>query len=380
MLLSPVGHDQRGHLVPRLVLITICWIGIQFLTSFITHTEGQSGGTLSAEVLQVCPAGLGSTGLSTQRLMETYLKPILIPRVSDTPGNTLVRLFIGDELRKLGFTVDQDAFQENTPLGSKNFTNIWGTRHPAAPRRLVLACHFDSKISPTDFLGATDSAAPCAILLEIAATLKSSLDAITGTPSVTLQLIFFDGEEAFKSWSSTDSIYGSRHLAKKWSQQFITTNNAANTQSNGAATSSVSLLESIDLFVLLDLLGAPSPNIINLNSNTQAEFDRLVNIETVLRKQTSTWSSPSTSGTTSSLPASPYFSTATDPGYNSRSISDDHVPFLDRGVKVVHVIPVPFPKVWHTMEDNLSALDANVMINFAKIFSCFVAQKLKLQV
>ena len=28
-----------------------------------------------------------------------------------------------------------------------------------------------------------------------------------------LQLIFFDGEEAFKTWSSEDSIYGSRQLA-----------------------------------------------------------------------------------------------------------------------------------------------------------------------
>lgn len=28
--------------------------------------------------------------------------------------------------------------------------------------------------------------------------------------STTVQLIFFDGEEAFKDWTDTDSIYGSR--------------------------------------------------------------------------------------------------------------------------------------------------------------------------
>jgi glutaminyl-peptide cyclotransferase len=33
---------------------------------------------------------------------------------------------------------------------------------------------------------------------------------------LTLQFIFFDGEEAFKQWSATDSIYGARHLAQKW--------------------------------------------------------------------------------------------------------------------------------------------------------------------
>ena len=30
---------------------------------------------------------------------------------------------------------------------------------------------------------------------------------------ISLQFIFFDGEEAFKKWTDTDSIYGARHLA-----------------------------------------------------------------------------------------------------------------------------------------------------------------------
>lgn len=32
---------------------------------------------------------------------------------------------------------------------------------------------------------------------------------------LSLQLIFFDGEEAFQSWSPSDSLYGARHLASK---------------------------------------------------------------------------------------------------------------------------------------------------------------------
>lgn len=32
--------------------------------------------------------------------------------------------------------------------------------------------------------------------------------------SVTLQLIFLDGEEAFVEWSEKDSLYGARHLAE----------------------------------------------------------------------------------------------------------------------------------------------------------------------
>lgn len=34
--------------------------------------------------------------------------------------------------------------------------------------------------------------------------------------------IFFDGEEAFKSWGPKDSIYGARHLAEKWHNERTT--------------------------------------------------------------------------------------------------------------------------------------------------------------
>lgn len=32
---------------------------------------------------------------------------------------------------------------------------------------------------------------------------------------MTLQLVFFDGEESFEEWTDTDSLYGSRHLAQR---------------------------------------------------------------------------------------------------------------------------------------------------------------------
>ena len=71
------------------------------------------------------------------------------------------------------------------------------------------------------FVGATDSAMPCALMLDLAEVLDSLLDDRTsrvdeGTfededvADVTLQLVFFDGEEAYKQWTATDSVYGSR--------------------------------------------------------------------------------------------------------------------------------------------------------------------------
>lgn len=32
---------------------------------------------------------------------------------------------------------------------------------------------------------------------------------------MTLQLLFLDGEEAFREWSESDSLYGARHLAER---------------------------------------------------------------------------------------------------------------------------------------------------------------------
>ena len=73
-------------------------------------------------------------------------------------------------------------------------------------------------------MGATDSAAPCAILLDVAEALNPLLDNHKAlledehedNPAAytTLQLIFFDGEEAFKDWTNTDSIYGARCVHK----------------------------------------------------------------------------------------------------------------------------------------------------------------------
>ena len=38
---------------------------------------------------------------------------------------------------------------------------------------------------------------------------------------ITPQIVFFDGEEAYQTWTSTDSIYGARHLAAKWQQEDV---------------------------------------------------------------------------------------------------------------------------------------------------------------
>ena len=70
----------------------------------------------------------------------------------------------------------QHSFEQDTIIGKKPFTNIIATLDPEVDRRLVLVAHYDSKILPgSTFLGATDSALPVALLIDMALALDSKL-------------------------------------------------------------------------------------------------------------------------------------------------------------------------------------------------------------
>ena len=79
-------------------------------------------------------------------------------------------------MNSLGWTVEEDSFDSNTPVGRKTFTNVIATLNPNAPRHLNLACHYDSKLDREgEFIGATDSAVPCAMLLNLAFVMREAL-------------------------------------------------------------------------------------------------------------------------------------------------------------------------------------------------------------
>lgn len=63
----------------------------------------------------------------------------------------------------------------------------------------------------------------------------------------------------------------------------------------------------------------------------------------------------------------------------SMMIQDDHIPFLARGVEVFHVIPSPFPRVWHVMEDDGGHLDMPTVKDWARLTAAFLAGWLGLE-
>lgn len=65
--------------------------------------------------------------------------------------------------------------------------------------------------------------------------------------------------------------------------------------------------------------------------------------------------------------------------FRGNYIEDDHVPFMARGIEVLHIIPTPFPRVWHTMDDDGAHLDGDTVQDWAKMVTAFVGEWMDLE-
>ena len=185
-------------------------------------------------------------------------------------------------MKSFGWLVELDTFVDQTPYGIKTFSNIIatlpiGTTYKNAAvstntnqmnhinNRIVFACHYDSKYFQNfNFVAATDSAVPCAMLLDLAKYLKDFI--LPNEPSISnlnryIQFMFFDGEEAFVDWTTTDSLYGSRHYANLLKTNYST-----------------KAFTTMELFVLLDLIGGDPSQFLNYFSQTSSYYNLLSRI------------------------------------------------------------------------------------------------------
>ncbi|XP_061824579.1 glutaminyl-peptide cyclotransferase [Nerophis lumbriciformis] len=349
--------EKMAYLLPLCSTITI-WLTFIHCTNAHLWTQEKfhhQAAPLTPDEIQTA---LSHTDLA--QMWQRDLRPLLVTRYPGSTGSQAVQQHIKTTLASLGagWQVTEDKFMSQTPYGPLPFTNLIATLNPSAKRRLVLACHYDSKYYTQqwhgrEFQGATDSAVPCAMMLELARALDEELKSHkASTPSLTLQLLFFDGEEALVQWTPIDSLYGSRHLAQKMG-----------TTPHPPEDASTNQLDGIDLFVLLDLIGGPSPRFGNQFQSTTYWLSRLQNIEKRLHFMNQL---------ENHLDEVEYFW----PDHPVGHIQDDHIPFLNRGVRVLHIIPSPFPVVWHTFEDNEQNLDRPTIQNLNKILQIFVLEYL----
>lgn len=238
------------------------------------------------------------------------------PRPSGSPAIQKLQASITTKLRSFGCEVTEENFSASTPAGPVAMKNILcrlkgdGTSN----RVLVASGHYDTKlITDRVFVGANDAGSSTGILLELArvsAQQKRKRD---------LWIVFFDGEEAFGQWSASNSLYGSRYQADRWS--------------------ATGLLSRIDALINVDMLGDKDLNILK-DQNSSSFLIELV------------------------------WKVATDLGYgkhfenSTTAIEDDHIPFRRRGVPAIDLIDFeygPLNRYWHTEKDTLDKLSPRSM-------------------
>jgi glutaminyl-peptide cyclotransferase len=263
-------------------------------------------------------AACGQTGappvFDAQRAFDDLRAQVEIgPRPAGSEASKRTREFIRTRLRQAGWPVEEHAFEAAPPQGpAVRMVNLIATRPGASPATLMLAAHYDTKpIEGVRFVGANDGASGVAVLLELARALPSE------SGPLGVQLVFFDGEEAFgPRIGDGDGLYGSRALAERM---------------QGEGT-----LHRIHSLLLFDMVA-----------------DRDLNLAVDLH------SAPERRALLSRL-AGPLV----DPAQSMR-IVDDHVPFLERGVRDALLLidfqygsrSSPGP-LWHTAQDDLTGVSA----------------------
>jgi hypothetical protein len=155
-------------------------------------------------------------GATTYALTKELLA-VAPKRFYGSPGHAAAESFIKSHFapEDKDHRLITDEFTASTPAGLQTLRN-YIVKYPGKKDGIiVLGSHYETNYPLKDigFVGANDGACTSALLIAFGEYFR------THPPQgYSVYLVFFDGEEAVKSWSDSDSLYGSRHLAAKWSQ------------------------------------------------------------------------------------------------------------------------------------------------------------------
>src|SRR6266576_5243868 len=220
------------------------------------------------------------------------------------------REYIETELRRSGWQMVRQGFSDDTPRGKIQFVNLvaqFPDHGKAASRSFLLCSHYDTKIfDAIRFVGANDGGSSTGLLLELARVIGQHPDM-----AKKIELVFFDGEEAFEQFSQTDGLYGSRYFARRL-------------QSGGAKQFRGGLL--------FDMVGDRSLGI-PLPADSPAEIARGI------------------FAAAEALKLRNYFT------YLGRDLIDDHVPLNAIGIATADIIDFEYPW-WHTADDTIDKVSA----------------------
>ena len=230
-------------------------------------------------------------------------------RPPGSPAIAKSQAYITEVLKKLNLQVEHQDFLANTPNGPVSMKNIVGKTRQSGKPVLILGSHYDTRVmTNAAFVGANDGGSSTGLLLELARVLSQRRNAFT------VWFVFFDGEEAQREWSETDSLYGSRYFAAKL-------------KADGQA-------QAIKAMVLMDMVGDRDLKLENDASSTPwlMELVRRSAVE---------------------LGYSKYLAAS------QKGMVDDHIPFIRAGIAAVDLIDYDYGfnnSLWHTPNDTLDKI------------------------
>jgi glutaminyl-peptide cyclotransferase len=230
------------------------------------------------------------------------------PRPAATDALEKARQYIITEVEKAGWKTERQEFEDDTPHGKLKFCNIIARFGDDETTQQAIVCsHFDTKwFDAIRFVGASDGGSSTGALIELARTLAKD-------PGLArrVELVFFDGEEAFVQFTDTDGLYGSRYYAKTL-------------RDSGR-------FKQFKFGILWDMMG-PKNLDITLSPDSPAELTRGI------------------------LKAADALNLRQDFSLYDREIYDDHVPLLHiANVQTIDLIDFNYPP-WHTADDTLDKL------------------------
>jgi glutaminyl-peptide cyclotransferase len=232
------------------------------------------------------------------------------PRPAGSTALEKSRDYIEDQLRRSGWQVTRQAFSDDTPRGKIHFVNLlaqFSGKGNARASLFLLCSHYETKMFDTiRFVGANDGGSSTGLLLELARVIGQH-------PNLAreIELVFFDGEEAYEQFSETDGLYGSRYFAR---------------QLQGAGA------KQFRSGLLFDMVGDRALGI-TLPADSPAEMARDIFAAAEALKLRS------------------YFT------YLGRELIDDHVPLNATGIPTIDIIDFDFPW-WHTADDTMDKISA----------------------
>ena len=238
------------------------------------------------------------------------------------------RAWIIGQLQKAGCKVIQDPFVGATPNGNIPMVNLIAEIPGKEPRHIIMiAGHYDTKLENSfRFVGANDGGSSAAFLLEMARELAHTQHKLT------YWLVFFDGEEALRTWSSTDSLYGSRHFVRRLT-------------ANGE-------LSRIQAMILVDMIGDAHLDI-HWDQNSTAWLNKLVFAQA------------------DRLGYARYFSR------QPVAIADDHIPFVSAGVSAIDLIDLnygPNNSYWHSARDTVQHCSPSSLTIVGRVVKATLSQ------